>query len=37
LSRGSLLLHTDIGAIDARLPVQLDRLAAAIRDVLARG
>ncbi len=36
LSRGSLLLHTDLGAIDARLPVQLDRLAAAIRDVLQR-
>ncbi len=34
LSRGSLLLHTDLGTLDAKLAPQLDRLAAALRDVL---
>ncbi len=34
LGRGSLILHTDIGTLDARLTPQLDRLAAALRDAL---
>jgi flagellar biosynthesis/type III secretory pathway protein FliH len=34
LGRGSLVLHTDIGTLDARLTPQLDRLAAALRDAL---
>lgn len=33
LARGSLRLHTDLGTLDAKLPVQLERLAAALRDV----
>lgn len=31
-SRGSLLLDTDLGTIDANLPLQLDRLARSLRD-----
>jgi len=34
LGRGSLVLHTDLGTLDARLTPQLDRLAAALRDAL---
>jgi len=34
LARGSLRLHTDLGTLDARLPAQLERLAAALRDAL---
>ena len=34
LSRGSLVLHTDLGTLDARLTPQLERLAAALRDAL---
>jgi flagellar biosynthesis/type III secretory pathway protein FliH len=34
LARGSLVLHTDLGTLDAKLAPQLDRLAAALRDVL---
>jgi flagellar biosynthesis/type III secretory pathway protein FliH len=34
LSRGSLVLHTDLGTLDARLAPQLERLAAALRDAL---
>lgn len=34
LSRGSLVLHTDLGTLDAKLAPQLDRLAAALRDAL---
>jgi flagellar assembly protein FliH len=34
LSRGSLLLHTDLGTLDAKLAPQLDRLAEALRDAL---
>lgn len=34
LPRGSLSLHTDLGTLDARLNPQLERLAAALRDVL---
>ncbi|CAN5378755.1 hypothetical protein BH09MYX1_BH09MYX1_18810 [soil metagenome] len=33
LARGSLRLHTDLGTLDAQLPVQLERLAAALREV----
>ncbi len=36
LERGSLRLHTDLGTIDAQLRPQLERLAAALRDALAR-
>jgi flagellar biosynthesis/type III secretory pathway protein FliH len=36
LSRGSLVVHTDLGKLDARLPVQLQRLAAALRQALGR-
>lgn len=36
LARGSLVVETDIGSLDARLPVQLERLAAALRDALVR-
>jgi flagellar biosynthesis/type III secretory pathway protein FliH len=31
-SRGSLLMRTDLGTLDADLCLQLDRLAAALRD-----
>lgn len=34
LSRGSLVVHTDIGGVDARLEPQLSRLAEALREVL---
>jgi flagellar biosynthesis/type III secretory pathway protein FliH len=34
LARGSLVLHTDLGTIDARLTPQLERLARALRDAL---
>lgn len=34
LTRGSLVVHTDLGAIDARLEPQLTRLAAALREAL---
>ena len=36
LARGSLMLHTDLGILDAKLIVQLERLAAALRDAIAR-
>jgi flagellar assembly protein FliH len=35
LARGDLRLHTDVGTIDARLAPRFDRLAAAVRSVLA--
>ena len=31
-TRGSLLLDTDLGTLDANLPLQLDRLARSLRD-----
>ena len=34
LGRGSIVVHTDIGGIDARLEPQLARLAAALREAL---
>jgi flagellar biosynthesis/type III secretory pathway protein FliH len=34
LARGELLLHTDLGTIDAKLTSRLDRLAEALRDAL---
>ena len=34
LSRGSLVVHTELGRVDARLAPQLDRLAEALREVL---
>jgi flagellar assembly protein FliH/type III secretion protein L len=34
LARGSLRLHTDVGSIDAALPLRLERLARALRDAL---
>ncbi|MEO8877968.1 MAG: FliH/SctL family protein [Polyangiaceae bacterium] len=34
LARGSLILHTDLGTLDARLTPQLERLARALRDAL---
>ena len=34
LARGELLLHTDLGTIDAKLSSRLDRLAEALRDAL---
>ncbi len=34
LARGSLLVHTDLGHVDARLTPQLARLAEALREVL---
>jgi flagellar biosynthesis/type III secretory pathway protein FliH len=34
LARGELCLHTDLGTLDAKLKPQLERLAAALRDVL---
>ncbi len=34
LARGSLVLHTDLGTIDARLTPQLERLARALKDAL---
>jgi flagellar biosynthesis/type III secretory pathway protein FliH len=34
LARGDLLLHTDLGTIDAKLASRLDRLAEALRDAL---
>ncbi|MCL2451230.1 MAG: flagellar assembly protein FliH [Polyangiaceae bacterium] len=35
LNRGDLRLHTDLGPIDARLATRFDRLAGALRDVIA--
>ena len=37
LSRGDLRLHTDLGAIDARLGVRFERLGRAVRDALDDG
>lgn len=37
LSRGSLLVHTDVGSLDARLSVQLARLAETLREALRHG
>jgi flagellar biosynthesis/type III secretory pathway protein FliH len=37
LSRGDLRLHTDLGAIDARLGVRFERLGRAVRDALGEG
>jgi type III secretion protein L len=34
LARGSLVVHTELGRVDARLAPQLGRLAAALREVL---
>jgi flagellar biosynthesis/type III secretory pathway protein FliH len=34
LARGALVLHTDLGTIDARLTPQLERLARALKDAL---
>lgn len=34
LARGDLLLHTDIGTIDARITLRFERLAAALRDAI---
>jgi len=34
LSRGSLIVHTELGRVDARLAPQLGRLAEALREVL---
>ena len=34
LSRGSLIVHTELGRVDARLTPQLSRLAEALREVL---
>jgi flagellar biosynthesis/type III secretory pathway protein FliH len=34
LARGSLVVHTELGRVDARLAPQLERLAAALREVL---
>jgi flagellar assembly protein FliH len=34
LSRGSLLVHTNLGTLDAKLSPQLERLAAAVREAL---
>lgn len=34
LARGSLVVHTDLGTIDAQLRPQLDRLAKALREAL---
>ena len=34
LPRGSLVVHTDLGRIDARLEPQLTRLAQALREAL---
>lgn len=34
LARGSLVVHTDLGSIDARLRPQLARLAAALREAM---
>ena len=34
LARGSLILHTDLGTLDARLTPQLERLASALREIL---
>ncbi len=34
LARGSLVLHTDLGTLDARLTPQLERLARALKDAL---
>ena len=35
LAPGDLVLHTDLGTLDARLTPQLERFAAALRDALA--
>jgi flagellar biosynthesis/type III secretory pathway protein FliH len=35
LARGALRLHTDVGILDAQLAPRLERLAVALRDVLA--
>ncbi len=37
LARGSLVVHTELGRIDARLAPQLALLAEALREMLARG
>ncbi len=37
LSRGSLVVHTELGRVDARLTPQLSRLAEALREVLRGG
>ena len=34
LPRGSLVVHTDLGTIDAQLRPQLDRLAKALREAM---
>jgi flagellar biosynthesis/type III secretory pathway protein FliH len=34
LTRGSLVVHTDLGTIDAQLRPQLDRLAKALREAM---
>jgi flagellar biosynthesis/type III secretory pathway protein FliH len=34
LARGDLLLHTDVGTIDARIALRFERLAAALRDAI---
>jgi flagellar biosynthesis/type III secretory pathway protein FliH len=34
LARGDLTLHTDLGAVDARLGARFERLASALRDAL---
>ena len=34
LTRGSLILHTDLGTLDAKLTPRIDRLAAALRGAL---
>ncbi len=34
LGRGSLVVHTDLGVVDAKLAPQLDRLASALREAL---
>lgn len=34
LGRGSLVVHTDLGRIDGRLEIQLERLATALREAL---
>jgi flagellar biosynthesis/type III secretory pathway protein FliH len=37
LSRGSLMVHTNLGTLDAKLTPQLERLGAALRDALRSG
>lgn len=36
LARGALVVHTDLGTLDARLTPQLQRLATALREVLGK-